>query len=441
MMANTWFQELWRVVGIALFMLLLGWFIGHVFLLLFLTCLTYLGWHMYNLRRLEYWFISKKKEDLPDPPGIWGEVFYHFYRLQQRNRKRKRKLASILKSFQRSTAAMPDATVVLGSRFEIKWFNKAAQQILGLKPPYDKGQVISNFIRSPSFHDYLYEDIKENSSIIIESPVHPAIILRINIVPYSDNLHLLLARDVTHLHHLEQVRSDFIANISHEMRTPLTVVAGFIETMLDAEDDSLKQWERPLTLMSQQTTRIRCIVDDLLMLSRLESGPVKGLSSPINVKNLITNISEEAKALSGDKQHNFLLEISEELEICGYPDELRSAFSNLVFNAVQYTPAYGNITIRCFVDEKGVHFEVEDTGEGIAPEHIPRLTERFYRVDVSRSRSQGGTGLGLAIVKHVLNHHHGQLHIESELGKGSVFRCDFPITILACNPPESGIFT
>jgi two-component system phosphate regulon sensor histidine kinase PhoR len=422
-MSPVWIQEFWRLLGLIVGMLFIGLLTGQIVLFLFIAILIYLSWHLYNLYRLERWFTHSKKFYPPEAVGIWGEVFYHFYRLQQRNRKRKRKLSAILKRFKKSTAAMPDAAVVLGQNFEIEWLNKAAHRLLGLQSPQDRGKPITNFIRSPAFCQYL-GNADDKTSINLASPADPNIILRMCVVPYAGNQHLLLARDVTQIHRLEQIRSDFIANVSHELRTPLTVINGFLETMRD--EDCPKKWERPLLLMAQQTARMRNIIEDLLLLSRLESEQTVNMTQPVAVADMLNTICEEAQLLSGDKKHHITLEADKDLTINGHAQELRSAFSNLVFNAVRYTPAGGDIKVRWFSDKKGRHFEVSDTGEGIAPEHLPRLTERFYRVDVGRSRSQGGTGLGLAIVKHVLNRHQGQLRIDSTLGEGSTFWCDFP---------------
>ncbi len=419
-----WVQEFWRMLGLTLSMLFIGFLVGQTFLFFFLACLTYLSWHLYNLYRLEQWFSQGRKFEPPEAPGIWGDVFYHFYRLQQRNRKRKRKLADMLKRFQESTAAMPDATVVLGPRYEIEWFNKAAIQLLGLQSPRDRGQPITNLIRYPSLHHYLTQANFENTAIKFVSPNNPSMMLSVSVIPYAETQHLLLARDITHLHRLEQIRSDFIANVSHELRTPLTVISGFLETLQDAQ--TCHEFERPLLLMTQQTARMRNIVEDLLLLSRLESEANGNGGVMVEVDEMLKNIYEEATVLSGEQKHRITVSVEKDLTIYGHPEELRSAFSNLVFNAVRYTPAGGEITIHWYSDKEGAHFTVSDTGDGIAPEHLPRLTERFYRVDVGRSRHQGGTGLGLAIVKHVLNRHQGHLHIESQLGQGSLFRCDFP---------------
>lgn len=425
-MSNPWLQEIWRLLSLTLIFLLIGFLFGHTFFFLFLACTFYLIWHLYNLYRLEYWFRKSKKYQPPEAYGVWGEVFYQFYRLQQRNRKRKRKLTAMLKRFQSSTAAMPDATVVLDGRFEIEWFNKAATQLLGLQFSADVGQLITNLLRQPDFFRYLTSKNPEHHSIKMPSPVDPNIILKINIVPYAGNRHLLLARDVTQIHRLEQIRRDFVANVSHELRTPLTVIGGFIENMIDAEDECSQQWQRPLFLMQQQTIRMRSIVDDLLLLSRLESETTPLKLQPVLMAPIIRELYEEAILISGEKHHDIQLVLDEELMIAGHPEELRSAFSNLIVNAIRYTPEKGKITIRWYTDVQSICFMISDTGDGIAPEHIPRLTERFYRVDVGRSRSQGGTGLGLAIVKHVLIRHGGQLRIESEVGKGSTFYCEFP---------------
>ncbi|MCV6636141.1 phosphate regulon sensor histidine kinase PhoR [Candidatus Albibeggiatoa sp. nov. NOAA] len=432
---NYWQQEVKQLVILIILMSILGVLTGQPLLFLALTCLSYSIWHLYNLYHLDQWFRNRRKFELPNSHGIWGEVFYNFYRLQQRNRKRKRKIATLLKRFRRSTTAMPDAVVVLGPNHEIEWVNKAARQLLGLRSSRDKGQCITNLIRQPLFVQYL-NNINKKESIKLNAPTNPEVMLRINIVPYAKNRYLLLARDITQIHRLEQVRQDFVANVSHELRTPLTVIGGFLETMQDDESFNNTEWERPLLLMSQQTSRMQNIVDDLLLLSRLESEATSDTSEPIDIANLLAMICDEAKALSAGR-HQINLEIKSLTSINGHPKELRSVFSNLVFNAVNYTPEGSEVLIQWFEGEEHLHFVVHDTGDGIAPEHLPRLTERFYRVDVGRSRSQGGTGLGLAIVKHVLHRHAAKLRIESVVGEGSHFWCDFPKKLIDTSIVES----
>jgi two-component system phosphate regulon sensor histidine kinase PhoR len=420
-MSPIWLQEFWRLFMLMLSMGFIGLLIGQTLLFLLITTLSYIAWHLYNIYHLENWFLNNK---LPESRGIWGEVFYQLYRRQQRHRKRKRRLSIILKRFKRSTAAMPDAAVVLNKKFQIEWFNKAAKKLLGLKTPQDRNKLITNLIRNPAFTTYLQTIDHDEKGMKLVAPNKPEMMLNICVIPYAGNQYLLIANDISQLHRLEQSRRDFIANISHELRTPLTVIQGFIETMRDNEDIAMKQWQRPLLLMDQQSARMRNIIDDLLFLSRLEFENVqKNHDKAINVAEIISSIYEEAQLLT--KEHNLTLEIDENLTLNGHAKELRSAFSNLVFNAIRYTQAGGDIKMRWYQDRDGKHFAVHDTGEGIAPEHLPRITERFYRIDVGRSRDKGGTGLGLAIVKHVINHHNGKLRIESIVGKGSVFYCDF----------------
>ncbi|OUD11753.1 hypothetical protein TPSD3_16430 [Thioflexithrix psekupsensis] len=417
---------MWLIIALFFIALMGGWLSTHWLLFLCLGLSFYLAWHLYNAYRLLQWFSHPKKITLPEAVGIWGEIFDHCYHWQQRNRKRKRKLSTMLKRVRRFTAAMPDASVILSAEQEIEWFNKASRKLLGFRSPQDLGQPIVNLIRYPNFRHYL-NHYQQQDSVKLVSPINPNMMLRINIVPYAGHRYLLSARDVTQLHRLEQVRRDFVANVSHELRTPLTVIAGFLEAMTDSDDESLKNWQRPLFLMNQQVLRMRSIVEDLLLLSRLESENYQIVTEPVLLAELLEEIYHDAEALDQENKHVFILKLDPELALEGNAEELRSAFSNLVFNAVRYTPEGGEITLHCYQDERGAHVAVSDTGEGIAAEHIPRLTERFYRVDVGRSRNQGGTGLGLAIVKHVLNRHGAQLHIESVVGKGSLFRCDFPL--------------
>ncbi len=438
-MFNPWTAEFWRIGGVVLLALLIGLLAGHVAFFLFLGTLSYLVWHLVNLFRLERWLREGKKFQPPDAAGIWGEVYHHFYRLQQRNRKRKRKLAAILNQFQEAAAALPDAAVVLRASGEIEWFNEAATRLLGLRAQ-DVGQRVVNLVRHPAFTKLFASGTSGPSGPGAEpsefpSPVDGQLTLVARVVPYGKDQRLLVARDVTRLQRLEQMRRDFVANVSHELRTPLTVVTGFLETMNDGTSPDTPQWARSLQLMQQQTRRMQRIVNDLLLLARLETENRISRPAPVAVPALLAAIQEEALALSGEKAHVIRLEAEPSLWLQGSEEELRSAFSNLVFNAVQYTPDGGEILIRWHADDAGVHLAVKDAGVGIPAHHIPRLTERFYRVDVGRSRASGGTGLGLAIVKHVLGRHEGRLRIESALDKGSTFTCDFPPSLML-QPPE-----
>lgn len=439
-MSNPWIQELWRTLAIAVVSLFIGWLADTVALALLLGLGVYAGWHMRQVYRLERWLRYGKHFHPPEARGIWEEIFQLIYRLQQRNRKRKRKLGGMLNRFQQATAALPDATVVLSDGEHIEWWNDAAESLLGLRYPRDVGQHVGNLIRNPAFVAYLHGADFE-APIQMPAPVNQQITLSVRLIAYAQEQRLLVARDVTRIQQLERMRRDFVANVSHELRTPLTVVAGYLETLLDeaADDPAARHWRRTLTSMHEQSRRMQGIVEDLLMLSRLESQPQSDQPVAVAVPGLLAQVREDAQRLSGEQAHHITLDADPALWLSGSEGELRSLFSNLAFNAVRYTPAGGRITLRWYGDAEGAHFVVRDTGIGIAAHHIPRLTERFYRVDVGRSRGSGGTGLGLAIVKHVLLRHDGRLDVDSEPGKGSTFTCTFaPVRIVRQSRPAVG---
>ncbi len=423
---SPWSKEIWRLIGLTGLALIIGFFSDATLACLLIISTGYLGWHINNIKRLEKWLNKPGKSNPPQGSGIWAEIFDRIHHLQKQNRSRKKRLAKYITRFRESTAAMPDATVVLNRYDQIEWINKAAQEALGLQPAKDVGQHLSNLIRHPGFIRYITRK-DFDSPIELPSPADEHQILSIRIIPYGQDQRLLIARDITRLKQLEQMRRDFISNISHELRTPLTVIHGYLESMQDETDDSLHEWQENIEMMKRQSNRMQNIVDDLLMLSRLENEEMKQASrEAVAVPSLLHMIKDEAEALSAEKQQNITLECDAELGIFGVQNELYSSFSNLVFNAVRYTPTGGNITIRWYQDKSGAHFEVQDTGIGIPPQHIPRLTERFFRVDVGRSRDIGGTGLGLAIVKHILERHNASLGITSQVNRGSTFRCNFP---------------
>ncbi|MEN8169544.1 MAG: phosphate regulon sensor histidine kinase PhoR [Pseudomonadota bacterium] len=424
-MSNPWSAELRRLLILLLLATLAGLLVGQVGVVLFLTLAVYLGWHLRNLYRLYAWLHDGHSFHPPEASGIWGDVFNLIYRSQLRNRKRKKRLTTLIKRFQEATAAMPDATVILDSEGGIEWFNGAAQSLLGLQPGRDVGQRIINLIRSPEFRRFLAQG-SPNEPMRIVSPIDENTILNFRVVPYGKNQRLLIVRDVSQQQRLEQMRRDFVANVSHELRTPLTVVSGFLETLLDESDEYPAHLTRSLGLMEQQAGRMSQIVEDLLLISRLETDSERSPRETVVVAAMLNMVEEGMVSMAAEKGLQLQFECDEKLWLYGAEKELYSAFNNLVTNAVRYTPEGGRITVRWYRDEHGAHFEVEDTGMGIAPQHIPRLTERFYRVDVGRSRDSGGTGLGLAIVKHVLNRHSANLRISSTINRGSTFSCDFP---------------
>ncbi|MBK8181364.1 MAG: phosphate regulon sensor histidine kinase PhoR [Microthrixaceae bacterium] len=425
-MSTAWWKLFQRLVLVLLGAFLLGWWTGHSLLMLLIAVSGCLVWELWRLYRLDRWLRDDNKEAGPPRFGwVWEDIAFEIDRVRRQNRKRKRKYGRLLERFQHATAALPDAAVILDEEDKVVWCNGASQQLLGLTLGRDAGLPVANLLRDPGFVAFLAQR-RPTDSVDFSSPVANDQTLSARIVPYGKKQRLLLATDISQVRRLEQMRRDFIANVSHELRTPLTVVTGYLETMLDSEHPSLDGWRQPLRGMQQQARRMLHIIEDLLMLARLESRKDRAPGKPVPVPTVLADIADDAIALSGEQNHRVDLRAQAALWLLGCEKELRSAFSNLVFNAVRYTPAGGRIEIRWFADDRGVHLEVEDNGEGIAPSHIPRLSERFYRVNRDRSRGSGGTGLGLSIVKHVLNNHRGQLRIESELGKGSLFSCDFP---------------
>jgi len=422
-MPRAWSGELKRVALGGLALVAIGIALGELGLVLMAGLAGYLTFHLAHMHRLVRWLTSRRREELPETGGVWGEIFRTLHARERQSRDREQRLATIVDQFRRASEATPDAAVVLGLKGEIEWLNSAARELLGLKPQ-DVGHPIGDLVRVPEFARYLmggrYEEPLE-----LPSPGSEGHYLSLRIVPYGEDRRLLIARDVTRLHRLEQIRRDFVANVSHELRSPLTVIRGYVETLADDEEAVPKSWRRPLEQIEQQTVRMCRIVDDLLQLSRIESNPEAAGMQPVAVGDMLESIRTDARGLTGEdlKIH---VDADPSVRLAGEYNELYSAFSNLVFNAVQYTPVFKSIYLRWYADGGGAHLEVEDEGVGIEPEHIPRLTERFYRVDKARSRAVGGTGLGLAIVKHVLMRHQARLRISSEPGKGSIFACDFP---------------
>ncbi len=418
-------SEIGRILWLLAIAVIIGLVMGHIELALLITVSGLLVWYFTNLVKLNRWLSRGKTYTPPNSWGLWDEVFFGIHRLQKSSRKRKKRLVNLLNRFRESTNAMPDGAVVLSPEGEIEWWNDAAEHLLGLNYPKDVGQRVTNLVRHPDFIAYVRAG-EYTDNVEIVSPLDESRYLSLYIVAYGKNQQLLMVRDITIVRRLEQMRGDFVANVSHELRTPLTVINGYLETMNDSDDECTRQWQRSLQLMQQQALRMQNIVEDLLLLSRLEYGKDRNKYEPVAVPEMLASLCEEAALLSGDKKHHIDMDCDQSVYLRGNTKELESAFSNLVSNAVRYTPAGGSIHLRWYIDDKGAHYEVHDTGVGIPAQHIPRLTERFYRVDVARSREQGGTGLGLAIVKHVLKRHDAELRIESEVGKGSVFACDFP---------------
>jgi len=406
--------------------LLLGLITGEYAWPLVIGLAGYLGWHLQQLLRLHKWLRTREGDEAPpEGYGLWGEVLDSIYHLQRRDQKVRARLQAVIDRVQESTAALKDAVVMLDRDGNLEWWNIAAEKLLGLQTPQDSGQQITNLLRDPRFIDY-FDNHNYNEPLELPSPVNNHLRLQFHITRYGNREHLMLVRDITRLHQLEQMRKDFVANVSHELRTPLTVISGYLETLLDNVENVNPRWLRALQQMQQQGGRMQNLLNDLLLLAKLEATDYPSDNQPVAVDLLLLSIKNDAQALSGERHHRISLEADPHLKLKGSEAELRSAFSNLVFNAVKYTPDEGEIHVRWWSDEQGAHLSVQDTGLGIEAKHLPRLTERFYRVDSSRASNTGGTGLGLAIVKHVLLRHRARLEIASQLGKGSTFTCHFP---------------
>ena len=393
-----------------------------------------LVWHLRNLRHLWRWASQPRLTDPPESAGVWGDVFNALHRHRRAALRRRRLLAQLMVRSRRGAEALPYGVAVLKDGFRIDWCNAAATDHLRLDLARDRGQPIANIVRSPEFVDYLSEG-SFDLPVRIHTGGAGARTVSLQLVPFGADETLLLSHDVTGAERLESMRRDFVANVSHELRTPLTVLAGFVETIQDLKLDPVRVRDY-VNLMAPQAERMKRLTEDLLTLSAIEHAPPPPSSTRVSVRTLLERVRSEAAALSAGR-HRVLLELDDSADLLGAESELASAFLNLATNAVRYTPDGGDVRLRWRrLPEGGAEYVVEDTGIGIAPEHLPRLTERFYRVDRSRSRETGGTGLGLSIVKHTLTRHQAQLHIDSTPGKGSRFAARFPAARVA---PAVGI--
>ena len=381
-----------------------------------------LCYHVFHLARLASWLAEPAPGKVPEGSGSWDEVLTALHRYERAGAAREQQLADALTQFRRAAQAMPDGVVLLDAKNAIEWCNDQAAAMLELDPRTDAGRPVGNLVREPAFIDYLGSEGEERTRPIRLQVAHDRV-AAIQLIPYGESQTLLLARDITQAERVEAMRRDFVANVSHELRTPLTVLVGFLETVRELKLDP--QRVRDYTgMMREQATRMHRIIEDLLALSVLESAPPPA-ADRVRIAPLLERLSADAAALSGGR-HTISMRGRPHVDLQGAEAEIVSAFGNLLSNAVRYTPAGGRVTLAWDDGPDGASFSVEDTGVGIAPEHIPRLTERFYRVDRSRSRETGGTGLGLAIVRHALARHQASLEVASTLGSGSRFTARFP---------------
>ena len=380
--------------------------------------------HLRQLAALDHWLADPENRAVPDGVGLWEEVFARMNKMVRAQREEREQRIAALRDMQQATSALPEGVVILDETDRIEWCNPLAEQHFGLDGVRDIGQQITYLARQPEFVQYLSTD-NFSEPLILRDTRQDGLILSIKLVPYSASKKLLISRDITRFERIETMRRDFVANVSHELRTPLTVVNGFVETLCDMPKLDNDMARRALQLMSEQTQRMEHLVSDLLTLSKLDDALNALREENVAMPALLRTLYQEGLSLSAGR-HTLRLELDSEFKLLGNTEELRSACGNLVSNAIRYTPEGGEIVLRWQVRDGQPVFSVQDNGLGIAPQHIPRLTERFYRVDHSRSRETGGTGLGLAIVKHVLIRHQARLEIVSEEGRGSTFSIVFP---------------
>lgn len=420
---KIWLQVVLKLAGVLAVGLVFGLITGRIALCLLIALLVYTVHRIWKLHRLVAWL---RQHDYTDPPhlgGMWDEIVTEVMRLNRRKRFHKQRLLSVLHEVRDSTAALPDGVVLLNTRGEIVRFNRMAAELLDLHGRKDIGIRIDNLLRQPEFLRYLAGS-DFTLPKVLQTSMAPETWLSLHVLPYGEGQRVLLVRNVTRQVRLEAMRKDFVANASHELRSPLTVITGYLETL--AGDDGVNgQFAAPIAEMRRQADRMAAIIGDLLVLSRLEAkeGEVEG--EAVDVAAMLALLRKDALARPV-RPADITLTIDSGSGLLGDDIELHSAFANLLDNAVKYTPVEGKVAMRWWTDEAGAHLSVTDTGPGIAAEAIPRLTERFYRVDTGRSRASGGSGLGLAIVKHVLQRHGGQLDIASVEGRGSTFTCHFP---------------
>ena len=419
---RAWWQSLRRMALLLLLGTLVGVVVQDFWPAFAATCALIAAWNLWRLHRV----LARVERRRRLPPntggGLWNALESALYRRQAHGRARTRRLLRLLRGYRQAASAMHDgALIVQRASSRIVWFNKAARRLLGLHYPRSLDTNLLDALDSPLARDWLLAGRVDEPLMDVPCPTDPALRLSLRLLPYSGEQWLVVVRDVTQLMRLEQVRRDFVANVSHELRTPLTVVHGYLDMM---EPDENPEWAPMVGEMRRQSQRMTQLVEDLLTLSRLEAQQHLP-EETIAMAPLLVTLRREAEALSQGR-HAIEVVDTAQCDLFGSAKELHSAFSNLVSNAVRYTPQGGRIGIRFErTAGGGAVLSVRDSGFGIPAQHLPRITERFYRVSTSRSRESGGTGLGLSIVKHVLNLHQARFEIESEVGKGSTFACVF----------------
>lgn len=410
--------------------LVIGWLLNATGFVLILTLFGYIAWNLRQLFRLYHWLKEPNPIDPPSSHGLWGEVFDDIYKLQQHQFKYRARLKRVIKRFRDSTYALRDGFVMLDHDGNIEWWNPAAERLLGLKSPADVNQLITNLIRDPAFKDY-FEKNEYDIPLELNAPINDQVSLQYQLALFGKQERLMIVRDVTEVKKLEQMRTDFIANMSHELRTPLTVLQGYLETLADNSDQVQPVWRRAVSNMQQQTERLKFLIQDLMTLSKLETRSNTTQPLPVDIRDLLSQIYNDLQHVTEKKHQSLVIHCDSEELLLADRKELYSLASNLLINASKYSPENRPIEVHWFTDNTGGFLSFRDKGIGIDSNDIPRLTERFYRVDKGRGQDSGGTGLGLAIVKHILINHDAALDITSRPGEGSTFTCQFPLHRIA----------
>jgi len=424
---NLWVhhkEELWLFLGITAVAIMTGLLTGWLQLCLLAGLLAYLAWHLLQLLRLPRLIAGRHLPGRPRPYGIWKEIFRELDALNRDKRQHEDRLTLLQNQFQNAVSALPDAVIILGSQGHIEWMNPAAEQLLGVDYPGLPGPLLQELVRDPILEEYLRNKTFDQP-LVFSPPENKSRIVSLIVTSLGRQQQLVIASDITRQYHLDAAQLDFVANISHELRTPLTVISGLLE-QLQTGNEALPAERRSIELMQNQARRMNELIADLLTLSRLESSQQPAATDAIEMQDLLTAVADEAHALGKTSGHVIALHMESADSLKGSRKDIHTALSSLVSNAIKHTPQRTRVEIRWQTDADGGRLSVSDNGEGIAARHLPRLTERLYRVDNSRSRDTGGTGLGLAIVKNILDRHGANLNVSSNIGRGSTFSCHFP---------------
>ncbi|WP_343597838.1 phosphate regulon sensor histidine kinase PhoR [Acinetobacter sp.] len=418
-------QDVRQFLFFILVAVLVGAGIGYIWVCIAIACFIFFSLQLYSLYLVNDWIAHRPYDTPPNLEGIWGALLFNIYRSQRQERVVQAEMVGLIDRAQSSLVALAEAVVLTDELQQIEWWNPAAARLLGIQE-LDRGRNILSILRQPAFVEYFHNLEQQPDGIKLKLSLQEERYVQVKLTRFGMESRLLVAYDVTRVHNLEQMRKDFVDNISHELRTPLTVLSGYLEMFTD-QDDFNPRWKRPFEQMQAQTKRMNALVNDLLLLSRLENDKTIAKNQIVDMPSLMNQLFDDAQAYNADYGHILNLDIDSHCDLIGSDIELASAFGNLITNAIKYTPKEGGvITIGWHDDHDHGYFTVQDNGIGIDPNHLPRLTERFYRVDTARSRQTGGTGLGLAIVKHVLMQHNAHLEIESRPNQGSCFKAVFP---------------